>query len=354
MPGHIPSGRRAGLQSHLMVNRDMNDSAGSVGRQRKVLIVSNPLNHEGGVANYYKILFENFRSEDFVLSHHESGSRMQFFYFKKTKIILYPFFFIFDLVKFINRLCSDSSISVVQVNPSLIPVPVIRDALYILVAKLFKKKVIVFFRGWKYSFYNVIASNIMLRHLFLSVYQQADSVLVLGTRFKNDLKKLNFRSPQEVQVTTTMVDPKLVTVPIEHNIGRCRILFLGRISQRKGVDDFIEALRLLKRRNLEFVVEIVGHEESAGYVSKAQALLNHFGLQDDVRFLGPCYGDSKVKAFERNDIFVLPSWSEGCPNSVLEALTSGMFVVGTDVGAMRDVIEPGVNGSISEPKLSKI
>lgn len=318
-------------------------------KARKILIVSNSLDHEGGVVNYYNILFDNFRSDFCTLSHHENGSRMNMFYYKKTKVVLYPFLFVMDLLRFIKKLITDPSISVVQVNPSLIPVPVIRDGVYVLVAKLFRKKVVVFFRGWKYSFYQILVSYKILRILFLAVYERADSVMVLGSRFKKDLEDLQFAQKQRIQVTTTMVDPKFVTLPAQPNTGRCRILFLGRISKRKGIDDLIDSLSSLRDRKLEFDVEICGHEEADGYIDKARARLQHLGLEGQVRFLGPCYGVEKIKAFERNDLFVLPSWSEGCPNSVLEALTAGMFVVGTDVGAMRDIIDQGENGALYEP-----
>ena len=50
------------------------------------------------------------------------------------------------------------------------------------------------------------------------------------------------------------------------------------------------------------------------------------------------------------DVFLLPSYSEGCPNSVLEAMASGLFVISTGVGALSEVIEDGVNGFIVKPE----
>lgn len=106
----------------------------------KVLITSNPLDHEGGIANYYKIFFEFFKSNHISLMHLSFGSRMKHFYFFKLKFILYPAYYVHDLVKLILILIKDKNVKIVQVSPSLIPLPLIRDALIILIAKLFKKE----------------------------------------------------------------------------------------------------------------------------------------------------------------------------------------------------------------------
>ena len=60
-------------------------------------------------------------------------------------------------------------------------------------------------------------------------------------------------------------------------------------------------------------------------------------------------GKAKYDTYAKADVFLLPSYSEGCPNSVLEAMASGLFVISTGVGALSEVVEDGVNGWIVEP-----
>ena len=113
--------------------------------KNKVSILTNPLNHEGGVVNYYNLFFKYFNSEEFDLKHQSIGSRDWIFYYPILKIILYPFIYAFDLIIYIFNLLFIPTIKIVQLSPSMIPVSLIRDGILIIVAKLFRKKIIVFY-----------------------------------------------------------------------------------------------------------------------------------------------------------------------------------------------------------------
>ena len=60
-------------------------------KQKKVLILTNPLNHEGGIVNYYNLFFKHFKSEKVSLTHGIIGSRAYLFYYPVLKRLLYPF-----------------------------------------------------------------------------------------------------------------------------------------------------------------------------------------------------------------------------------------------------------------------
>ena len=75
-----------------------------------------------------------------------------------------------------------------------------------------------------------------------------------------------------------------------------------------------------------------------------------YGLDEHIKFPGRITGNKKFLKYSEGDLFILPSWSEGCPNSVLEALGSGLFVICTNVGALNDVIIEGDNGKFSLAK----
>ena len=108
----------------------------------KVLILTNPLNHEGGVVNYYNLFLKHFEADTIALKHASIGSRAYLFYYPILKRLLYPFYYVFDVIVYILKLLFNPKIKIVQVSPSLIPVPLIRDGLLVLIAKLLGKKVI--------------------------------------------------------------------------------------------------------------------------------------------------------------------------------------------------------------------
>ena len=129
-----------------------------------------------------------------------------------------------------------------------------------------------------------------------------------------------------------------------------RILFLGRVSELKGVGELIKAGKILADSGYDFECCIVGHGDRKGIIESFQTQVKDRKLTEKIKFLGRLVDEEKFKIYANSDLFVLPSWTEGCPNSVLEALGSGLFVVSTDVGALKDVISSGENGNFFDVK----
>ena len=316
---------------------------------KKVLIISNPLNHEGGVVNYYNLFFKYFKSDTIRLEHASIGSRAYLFYYPILKRLLYPFYFVYDIMWSVFRLLFNANIKIVQVSPSLIPVPLIRDGLMVLIAKLLGKKVVVFYRGWKIPTYNKLAANILLRKVFNFVFQKNTLQVVLASSFKKDLLKLNPTRSSKMMITTTAIDNSLIIKPNSSaiNLKPIKVLFLGRIQDLKGIGELIDAIGLLKANDKldEFKFTIVGHENKKGYINELKEKLEFFGVtSQQADFLGRISGQEKYQLYASHDIYVLPSYTEGCPNSLLEALASGLFCITTRVGALSNIISPKVNG----------
>ncbi|MBK1654997.1 glycosyltransferase family 4 protein [Allochromatium vinosum] len=311
----------------------------------KVLITSNPLDHEGGVVNYYRLFLARFESEGIALDHAPFGSRMEHYYAPRRKRWLYPIYYGWDLLRFAGRLFRDRQIRVVQVSPSLIPVPLLRDALIVLLARLLGRRVVVFYRGWKLDVVRALKNRALLRGAFRAVYGRADATIVLASRFKDDLVEMGWRGTS-IAVSSTMYEADAILPATDRHGKRTRFIFLGRLSQLKGIGELIEAARLLDRREVDFECLMVGHGDREGVVEQYQARVREYGLEDRFRFAGRLTGRDKYQAYAESDVYVFPSWTEGCPTSVLEALGSGLFVISTDVGALKDIIREGDNGRI--------
>ncbi len=312
-------------------------------RLKRVLIITNPLNHEGGVVNYYRILMSRFRSEKVELVHHTFGSRMELFYSPWKKRVLYPIFYFFDYLRLIWRLSTDWRIRIIQISPSLIPVPLLRDAFILIGAKLFHRHVIVFYRGWKEDIVHSLKKKFLFRLLFRFIYGRADVTIVLASRFKEDLVEMDW-PPCAIQVTTTMYKADETLSAIDRTGKRPRFLFLGRISELKGIGELIDASKLLDKKGFNFECVMVGHGDREGVVDTYASRVREYGLESRFRFTGRLTGRDKFKAYADSDIYVFPSWTEGCPTSVLEALGSGLFVISTEVGALKDIIRENENG----------
>jgi len=314
--------------------------------QRQIVVfTSNPLDHEGGVVAFYNLLVKSFSDSFYKLHHHPVGSRMQFFEAPVLKRLLYPLYFFYDTLKLIHFFLRSPDARILHVNPSLIPVPLIRDGLLIIIAKVMGRKVIVLFHGWKDWIARSLLNNRWLRVLFHFIYDRASTIIVLAERFKGDLISLGF-SEKKIHITSTMYEAADVVPFSDRNRKRLKFLYLGRISPLKGIAELINAAKILRERGCDFELTVVGHGDREGIVEKYRDLSQQYDLGDLINFTGRLTGRDKYQAFADSDVYVFPSWTEGCPTSVLEALGSGLFVISTDVGALREIIRDGENGKI--------
>ena len=131
--------------------------------------------------------------------------------------------------------------------------------------------------------------------------------------------------------------------------GAVELLFLAWLHAEKGIFELLEALAALRSRapELAFYLTMAGDGHAA---EEARAAVHALGLKDVVRFAGWVEGEEKRALLSRASVFVLPSWYEGFPNALVEAMSAGLAVVVTPVGVIGDVIEDGRNGLLVPPR----
>lgn len=127
------------------------------------------------------------------------------------------------------------------------------------------------------------------------------------------------------------------------------ILFVGHLLQNKGAGVLIDACRLLRDgegssgrqgdRN-RFTCYLVG---SGGDESKLRSLVGRYGLEECVKFVGPRPHGELPDWYRASDVVALPSFSEGIPNVLREALACGRPFVATRVGGVPEIAHPSVS-----------
>lgn len=126
-----------------------------------------------------------------------------------------------------------------------------------------------------------------------------------------------------------------------------RILFLGWIEEFKGVFELLESARRLKKAGISFHLTLAG-EGSA--LPQAKEFVALHDLHGNITFAGWVNDAAKSALLRANDILALPSWSEGLPNSMIEAMTAGLASVVTDVGMISDYLVDGRDALIVPPR----
>ena len=157
---------------------------------------------------------------------------------------------------------------------------------------------------------------------------------------------------EELQVPASRVEVIMNGVPEPTHARRQlldnpvqRVLFVGNLSERKGVSDLLQALALPGFNASRLEVTLAGGGDVAAYQAKAQQL----GIAGFVRFAG--WSDQKQVAglMAQADLLVLPSYDEGLPLVILEALANGVAVVCSPVGEIPSVLSDGVNACFVAP-----
>lgn len=133
---------------------------------------------------------------------------------------------------------------------------------------------------------------------------------------------------------------------------RCGVftfLFVGRMVRDKGINELVAAFVRLHAHHPSTRLVLVGnYERSLDPVSDdTQGLI---GTNDAIEAVGPKRGDDLVRAYAAADCFVMPSYREGFPNTVLEAGAMGLPSIVTDINGSREIIENEKNGLIVPSK----
>lgn len=132
-----------------------------------------------------------------------------------------------------------------------------------------------------------------------------------------------------------------------HHDGRgTRVLFVGRLEPVKGVPLLVEAIAVVSRTKPEVELDIVGDgSDRAGLEAQAERL----GIAARVRVLG-FRSQSEVRdLLRRADVFALPSFAEGVPMVLMEAMAAGVPVVATRIAGVPELVEDGVAGFLVAP-----
>lgn len=124
------------------------------------------------------------------------------------------------------------------------------------------------------------------------------------------------------------------------------VISAGDLNINKNNHVVIRALDLIDNRNIHYLICGVGPEES-----NLRKLANDCGVKANVHFLG--YRTDMPELLKTADIFVMPSFREGVPRSLLEAMDLGKPCVGSRTRGIADLIDDGIGGYICNPKKPK-
>jgi len=239
------------------------------------------------------------------------------------------------------------SYDIVHLNPSIYPKALVRDGILLVIAKALRKKVVVFAHGWDDVCERALSAH--LSPVFRLVYGRADAFIVLGSDFKKRLRLLGYERTVFVQgapIDDELLDDCQKLGCARRQEEKFNILFLARVEKEKGIYETLETYRLLKE-DYPFLSLTVAGDGSQLRSAVRAASSQHLA---DVSFAGHVEGSAKYQVFRAADAYLFPSYGEGLPISVLEAMAYGLPIVTRAVGGLRDFFQDGVMGFLTESR----
>lgn len=307
-------------------------------RPQRVLFLVPKLSSAGGVSNYYKLLLPilRARSKPIQVDHLEMPIRRQCRFSFAIQLVEWLAF----ILNYIFYVVTQRPFLMV-LSPSLTQFCLLRDSFLItLLSWLHKRcRTIVFFRGW--NILNEIYLCDSKASRITSKLLCADVILSLTAQSQDTLKSL-VPATTQLQKFHTIVDPELeifLQTHSKHPKKKDSYLFLGNVAKEKGIFELLSAFREIVYQKPDAKLKILG--KGAAYAS-VQMFIERHGLQANIEAPGTVDGEEKHRHLAEAEVFILPSYTEGMPNAVLEALAAKCIVLGTPVGAMGEFIERGL------------
>lgn len=129
--------------------------------------------------------------------------------------------------------------------------------------------------------------------------------------------------------------------PVSDIVGKTTkndILFAARVTQHKGIEDFLLTLKMLKVRFPDFSARIVGKPESIAYENKVKSLIKEYELENNITYLGYLQNYSDLySVMAESKVYVLPTYHDAIPSSVIESMYLGTPVIAYNVGGLPDL-----------------
>jgi glycosyltransferase involved in cell wall biosynthesis len=216
----------------------------------------------------------------------------------------------------------------------------VRKSIIIRFAKLMRRKVVFHCHGGEFKSYVAEVGESKV----LNVLSKCDAIVVLSQKwvdyFKGDLGLKN------VFVINNIVEPAQLFDENLKPTKELKLLFLGAICDNKGIFDLLDVIATNKA---EFIGRIKLYIGGNGEVERLQSVILQKQLAEIVEYVGWVTGEDKNRLLKDCNIVMLPSYIEGLPITLLEAMAYAKPAITTNVGGIPEVIESSKNGVIITP-----
>ncbi len=221
----------------------------------------------------------------------------------------------------------------------------LKDSFYVLAGRLIRAKVVIHVHAASFDHLYSRRSGFEQRYT-KAVFRLASAVIALSPAWAECLRQI---SPYNVLILPNCVDTDRIQPAEATPKDLPAALFLGSLGQRKGIWDLLNAWILVNQGGVPLALWLAGSDEEQGTAAKIKDIVQGYEFRDLCCVLGPVTGPDKIALLQKAAFLALPSYYEGLPMAVIEALAAGLPVLSTRVGGVPDLVKEGENGYLTAP-----
>ena len=226
----------------------------------------------------------------------------------------------------------------------------IEKGLMILISKAFNVKSIIFPRAG--NLINQTKRSLLFNKVISVMFNMADIFLCQGKAWSNYAKNnLKIDKKKIKEISNWTATDNLIKIgsrrKVLKNPQQLNILFVGWLEKEKGIEEILKVLTILKNKYYNFKITFVGNGKMK---TQIELFARDNNIQNKVFVTGWLDSKKIIRYYKENDVFILPSWYEGMPNSLIEALASGLPSIVTSVGVIPDYLKNNLSAMIIPPK----
>ncbi len=261
--------------------------------------------------------------------------------YKLSNIFIRTWWFCSSLVRLTARMLFDKNIKILHLHTAA-DGSFWRKAQLVKLGHALHKKVILHVHASRFKdFYN--ESSTKKREWIKDVLDKVDVLIVLSESWKKWFTEIGINGDKIIILHNITPYPTIIQEAKVQD-GKIHFLFLGEIGKRKGVFDILNAIS--KNRSFfekKLQLRIGGNRNE----KKLLETIKKYKLENIVFFEGWVGGEKKIELLNWADLYILPSFNEGLPISILEAMSYGLPIISTPVGGIPEVVKG--NGVLVTP-----
>lgn len=295
---------------------------------KHVLFIGPHYSLRGGMASVLKVYAQSIQPFRFIAGYYYTNAAASLLYFMGA------------LAKMGWVLLTNRQIKIVHLQ-SASRGSFFRKSIMVLVAKLFGKKTVLHIHGGEFKVFYANAG--FLKGFIRYILNSVDEVICLSDEWKEYFDSLT-KNKKAIVLNNPVIFPeetvqKKASLPVT-------VLYLNHINKAKGIFDVLDFIRDNKQwlaGSFKFIIA------GAGESQQLEAFIAANDLGGLIEYKGWTEGKEKEALVQNCDVFILTSYNEGLPMSILEAMVYKKAIISTPVGGIPRIVKPGENGWLTAP-----